>query len=374
MALSDQHISTLRSLKSLGILGLIFAVALPVSGCKNSGAEFRKVLRSAARDVNKSDNPSRSDKRSKGKQAKNDSAEENPDEIKVCPEGSRRYGKPPPRGLYQYCAAANKDGKTLPHGPYRKWHKNGKLKLDANYKLGEYHGRYAEFFPSGANKSLGMYVEGEQHGTFTHWNKKGGKRMVETYANGSRNGPAAYWSRKGKLERKGTYREDVSDGLWSLYHSNGKLKSKTTYANGQKNGRAEEYHREGTLVTRAMFNNGVEHGPWISYWLNGSPKEQGVFSEGVKIGKWVEYRKDGTPKNTVWYKDGVVARSDTARRKGKTSRRRTKATRRGRFGKGDIFGGVPSAAIRPSRRAVERPPVPRERPQPVEPDSGWTSM
>jgi antitoxin component YwqK of YwqJK toxin-antitoxin module len=361
-------------LKPLLVLGVALALFIPSVGCKNSGVELRKVLRSAARDVNKSDKP-RSDKRSKGKQGKADQKSSNPDEIKICPEGSRRYGKPPPRGLYQYCAAANKDGKTLPHGPYRKWHKNGKLKLDANYKLGKYHGRYAEFFPSGANKSEGMFNEGLQHGTFTEWNKKGGKRLIETYVNGERNGPAAYWSRKGKLERKGMYRNDVSDGIWSIYHSNGKLKSKTAYSQGLKNGRSEEYHREGSLIAKAGYSNDIEHGPWISYWLNGNPKEQGVFSEGTKTGKWVEYRKDGTPKNTVWYRDGVIVKSDSAGRKQRNASKRKTRSRRARFGSGDIFGGVPPSAINRRRKArASAATTERERPRPIEPDRGWTSM
>ncbi len=314
---------------------LLLFLFIPNSvGCKDGGKEFRRVLRSAAR------TPS---KKAPGKNAKSTEkvaslAKTNKDGIKICPKQARLIGAPYPRGISQWCAASSKDGKEVRHGGYRRWHKNGNLKVKANYYLGKHDGKIETFFKSGTPREVVSYDKGVKNGEFRQWNKDGTQKVKGFYSAGSKHGDFAWWTRGGQLKEQGGFANDLKTGEWVSFHRSGSIKSKSRWLDGRLNGPSDTFGRDGNISKREVYALNLPDGRWISFHRNGRKKQEGTFSEGQKHGHWVQYARDGSiRKTTIFDRGTVIGQQD----RGRSSSRRAKKRRKGGFGKGDILGAEP---------------------------------
>ena len=307
-------------------LALITVFALGLSGCQNGGADFRRVLRSAARETAKKSDADTNKKSSKKIQVA---------AITKCPEGAKLLGSPPPTGNAQWCSLPTKDGKGTKHGEYKKWFDDGKTKISSYFDNGSANGKYIEWFPSGQKKFQGDYLDNEKNGRWIEWNPEGVKLSETTYKGGNPHGKFVIWSRKGTIESEGTYLNGLKSGVWISYSATGSPKSKISYKAGKKHGPSEIYSRNGEIKNIESYHTDIPHGSWITFWPNGSKKLEGTYSKGQKEGTWTSYAKDGTLRDSVLYQNGTtikLATNDTPR---KTKKRKSKNRR---FGKGDILG------------------------------------
>ena len=73
-----------------------------------------------------------------------------------------------------------KDGREIPHGLYRGWHKNGQLIYEHNYKDGKYNGLDRSWYSNGQLELEYNYNGHKRHGLCRGWNKSG-RLKFETY-------------------------------------------------------------------------------------------------------------------------------------------------------------------------------------------------
>ncbi|MCB0325697.1 MAG: toxin-antitoxin system YwqK family antitoxin [Bdellovibrionales bacterium] len=354
---------------------LSLSLALFSLGCKDGGAEFRRVLRSAAHAPTGDATQEKAKRKSKGKAGTDASgAQENSKQVKggieSCPKSARLVGAPYPKGLAQWCAATSKDGKELRHGEYRRWHKNGNLRQVASYKFGKFDGAVESFYPGGARKELVTYAEGVRHGPWQQWNKDGSQKVSGFFQEGRKHGAFVWFSRGGRLKERGFFEQDVKSGEWITYHRNGQVRAVSAWQGGKKHGRDEEYSKDGMILSRGHFEDNLPSGPWIEYFKNGRAKQQGVYVAGQKHGNWVDYTPEGGVRKLVVYDRGAVVRSE----RGQSSAKRSRKSRKGgSFGKGDILGAPPPV---PTRQAATPtiPMVPEDLEEGEDEEAEWNEL
>lgn len=59
------------------------------------------------------------------------------DEGSGCPEAGERVGGTPPAAFERWCQVEDADGSFVRHGPYRRWHQNGRKAEDVTYRRGK---------------------------------------------------------------------------------------------------------------------------------------------------------------------------------------------------------------------------------------------
>ena len=328
---------------------LIGLALLGLCSCKNGGSDFRRLLRSAARDTGKSQTNTQPDSKSPDKKVK---ASKN--EIKNCPEGARLQGAPPPSGTSQWCSLPSKDGKGVHHGEFIKWYDDGKTRTISFFEHGKAHGKYLEWHPNGQKKIQGAYIDNEKDGSWIEWDNQGAKQIQGTYKNGAPHGKFIYWSRKATIESEGTYIEGLKSGLWTKYNADGGIKSKISYLNGKKHGPSEIYTRKGELKQIESYFADVPHGKFATFWPDRTRKLEGLYYKGQKTGAWISYTRDGNIKETLVYKDGTATKISAVTQNKEETKRKTRSTSRRykKFGKGDILGAEPP--IREQQPAAEQ--------------------
>ena len=69
--------------------------------------------------------------------------------LEDCPQGSTLRGTPPPRGRTQWCEGADLFGVVRRNGPFRAWHKNGRLRTTGQFVDGKRQGRWTTYDENG---------------------------------------------------------------------------------------------------------------------------------------------------------------------------------------------------------------------------------
>ena len=71
---------------------------------------------------------------------------------------------------------------------YAAKYRNGRVKLESNYKNGQFHGRVTKYHERGRNKILSEsdYREGVQHGIYRYYDDKGNITLDYQYENGEK--------------------------------------------------------------------------------------------------------------------------------------------------------------------------------------------
>jgi len=135
-----------------------------------------------------------------------------------CPEGAVLKGKPPPHGRELWC---EKSGDK--HGPYIRWHENGRLAERTEYQKGKLHGLQTSWFPAGGKSTENEYKEGLSHGNVMMWDQHGRKEMERTDRNGKPHGVMTLWYSNGKKQFECEYRDGVEYGRTTSWDENGRV-------------------------------------------------------------------------------------------------------------------------------------------------------
>ena len=102
-----------------------------------------------------------------------------------CPAGSVLTGKAPPKGAEQWCAEAPGGKGARKHGPWVRWHKNGKRQVEGAYDAGAMSGHFTYWHPNGQKSSEGDFAAGKRDGRWQYWNTQGFKTAEAVYAGGA---------------------------------------------------------------------------------------------------------------------------------------------------------------------------------------------
>lgn len=164
-------------------------------------------------------------------------------------------------------------------GPYRRWHPNGQLAVDASYADGALDGPFATFYADGQPMSKGQYSKGRRTGKWELF-----------HANG-------------QLAAVGDHKLGLRDRRWVVFDPIG---VKVEEESGLYRVEIENYESRERRYVRETLDK-QPHGRWVGYWEPGGVQFEGRFDRGRRAGWWEFRHMDGTLEPeylTGWYEDG----------------------------------------------------------------------
>jgi len=174
----------------------------------------------------------------------------------------------------------------IPNGKYIEYYKNGKIKLQGNYKEGRRNGEFKTFLKN--SKSAGSVIY------------KDGKIIKSTLIKSMKEN--ASFSILTNINYNSNSHEIVTDEF-----PNGLLKQYFTFnKDGLLDGESRQYYEEGEIKSVSSFKNNIANGTFISYYQNGNIKEKYTYKNGNEEGEGIFYYEDGKIKNKAIFKDGVT--------------------------------------------------------------------
>ena len=131
------------------------------------------------------------------------------------------------------------------HGPYREWHSNGQLKIEAKVIGGT-----ADVAP-GTQRDW-LFDELSQV-----WNEQGHLIATIPYRHGVLEGKSLYYYPSGQIEKELPFTQNVLNGEAVEHFDNGKLKSKVFYIQGTKEGISLGFFENGQVRAIEEFTEGL---------------------------------------------------------------------------------------------------------------------
>ena len=238
------------------------------------------------------------------------------------------------------------------HGPYMRWHKNGVVAEEGEYRNGQRQGKFIERFDTGQPLFEVDYVDGVVHGVKREWSDVGylkkeaefqdglrhgsyrtwtmmneGVRtvMIEgTHSGGRKTGEWTYYYRTGEKRDHGRFEDSVRQGLWTTWWEEGTLRREAEHLDGEWQGRVAEYGRDGHELSEGGYAAGLPEGVLTTWypggggkksektyhagrqeglattWFEGGQMEsRGEMLDGKQHGDWVYWNRDGSV-NSDW--------------------------------------------------------------------------
>lgn len=127
------------------------------------------------------------------------------------------------------------------YGPYKEWHSNGKLKIEATIIGGE-----ADLNTSSQKTWL-------FNGICFVWDEQGRKTADLPYVKGLLHGDSIYYHPCGTVWKNIPCLQGKREGLQQIFHENGELHSEANYMNDQLNGTSIRYWQNGTVASEENF-------------------------------------------------------------------------------------------------------------------------
>ena|GEM_PF-1926453 len=103
------------------------------------------------------------------------------------------------------------DGTPINHGPYRRWHTDGRKEYEANFVRGEKDGIETRWHRNGQKWIEACYVRGRRHGVSHTWDEDGMKRKEERHTHGKPHGTWTVWDRDGNVKWQGRFEHDAPE-------------------------------------------------------------------------------------------------------------------------------------------------------------------
>ena len=195
----------------------------------------------------------------------------------------------------------DKEGKL--EGHYRRWYKNGQLKINGYYDHGVFDGKQEEYFENGQMAKSGFYSGGIQEGLFQEWHENGKLTFEGSYVKGNKEQEFKQWYPDGTPKLAKSFKNNLFHGDHFEWYENGQMALEAHYHLGKEDGLYRIWNEKGTLLLKQTFVEGIPIGSYISYYPDGKKKEIKYFKEGKKEGKWERFYEDGSPYTIENYKN-----------------------------------------------------------------------
>ena len=184
-----------------------------------------------------------------------------------------------------------KDLNLLQNGKYIEYYKNGKIKVQGNYKAGRRDGEFKTFLKNGKSAGYVIYKDG----------KIIKSTLVKTMKDNASFSPVTdiYY----KLEDSHTLRKvDYENGLLKTYFIYNK--------DGIPDGESVEYYEEGNIESIVHFRNNIVEGLTITYYENGNIDEEVNYKNNKMNGEAKSYDENGKLNGRTIFKDDIKLEED----------------------------------------------------------------
>lgn len=140
-------------------------------------------------------------------------------------------------------------------GPLQGFDEHGHLVYVGGYKNGAWHGSFSGFGEDG--QLLGKFKMVSGTGPFRNWHKNGKLAQQGQYKRGKKMGPWFAWYPSGKKSLEGRYENGVASGLFRWWSTEGVLLSEVRYDKGRVHGLAKTFDGAGELVEENEYDHGA---------------------------------------------------------------------------------------------------------------------
>lgn len=252
---------------------------------------------------------------------------------------------------------------VLANGKYTEYYKNGKIKIQGNYKEGRRNGEFKTFLKNSKNAGSVIYKDGKiikstliksmkDNASFSPISYVNydldtsysiGKvdfpnKLLKTYymynKKGVLNGDSIKYYEEGNIQSIVPYKNNLVEGLIIRYYENGNIKEEVNYKNDKMNGEAKSYDENGKLNGRTIFKDDIkleeevhkENEILKNTFKNGEVVKQDICSPNgtlkekrVLNGNEMEYStfyENGNVKQKILTKDKVIIKEQLYARNG----------------------------------------------------------
>ena len=176
---------------------------------------------------------------------------------------------------------------VLANGKYTEYYKNGKIKIQGNYKEGRRNGEFKTFLKNSKSAGSVIYKDGKiikstliksmkDNASFSPISYVNydldtsysiGKvdfpnKLLKTYymynKKGVLNGDSIKYYEEGNIQSIVPYKNNLVEGLVITYYENGNIKEEVNYKNDKMNGEAKSYDENGKLNGRTIFKDDIK--------------------------------------------------------------------------------------------------------------------
>ena len=252
---------------------------------------------------------------------------------------------------------------VLASGKYTEYYKNGKIKIQGNYKEGRRNGEFKTFLKNSKSAGSVIYKDGKiikstliksmkDNASFSPISYVNydldtsysiGKvdfpnKLLKTYymynKKGVLNGDSIKYYEEGNIQSIVPYKNNLVEGLIIRYYENGNIKEEVNYKNDKMNGEAKSYDENGKLNGRTVFKDDIkleeevhkENEILKNTFKNGEVVKQDICSPNgtlkerrVLNGNEMEYStfyENGNVKQKILTKDKVIIKEQLYARNG----------------------------------------------------------
>ena len=252
---------------------------------------------------------------------------------------------------------------VLANGKYTEYYKNGKIKIQGNYKEGRRNGEFKTFLKNSKSAGSVIYKDGKiikstliksmkDNASFSPISYVNydldtsysiGKvdfpnKLLKTYymynKKGVLNGDSIKYYEEGNIQSIVPYKNNLVEGLIIRYYENGNIKEEVHYKNDKMNGEAKSYDENGKLNGRTIFKDDIKleeevhkeneilkntfkNGEVVKQdicSLNGNVKERRVLN-GNEM-EYSSFYENGNVKQKILTKDKVIIKEQLYARNG----------------------------------------------------------
>ena len=176
---------------------------------------------------------------------------------------------------------------VLANGKYTEYYKNGKIKIQGNYKEGRRNGEFKTFLKNSKSAGSVIYKDGKiikstliksmkDNASFSPISYVNydldtsysiGKvdfpnKLLKTYymynKKGVLNGDSIKYYEEGNIQSIVPYKNNLVEGLIIRYYENGNIKEEVNYKNDKMNGETKSYDENGKLNGRTIFKDDIK--------------------------------------------------------------------------------------------------------------------
>lgn len=211
-------------------------------------------------------------------------------------------------------------------GLWKKYHTNGNLKSEINYRNNRPEGAYKMYFPNGNTEEDGYWINEQNVGDFKRFHPNGKLAQEFTFEdNGRRTGVQRYYYENGQLELEVNVVQGLEEGLMRRFYPNGDLMEEKELSNGVVKKETIRKYPPKSATPAIARSSGVEekvsvrapedkpnlhvfnhNGRNVLYNKNRQVTQIGEFKDGrLWNGKWKKYGDNGLIQKIEIYKEGI---------------------------------------------------------------------
>ncbi len=150
---------------------------------------------------------------------------------------------------------------NLQYGTCKEFHKNGAVRIIADWNKSRYHGDFKEYDEQGNLLTTGKYKDDRQVGDWFYYENKSKtptKKEQYKYIDDKiiLHGEVEFYYPNGRANQVDHYVDGKLEGESVFYYDNGKVRAKIPYKAGKENGMGSYFDEQGQLTNQVMFKDG----------------------------------------------------------------------------------------------------------------------